>query len=408
MNGIHTSSVPGSRRLILTLVTLMACPILVAFASRFVYSMSYRDSDFFTFWLAAHMNWTGGNPYSAEQWVGEHHHFSAVWISNAVFPYPLPLATLLAPLGLLRLDQAFIVWMALTVVLVAVAAFMLLYHSPDPRIKHYAVPVAAGLLLFRPVWVTLHDGQLGGLLLFLLALTACLWEEGRWAAGGLVIAMIALKPTLGLPILGLVTLWLLANHRWRAILSMAASAAIMLLIGLVRDARWIIEFVSFGRSKLESTFGYAPSLWGMAGAVCRHNTNCSVWLGGLLVAGVMVATAAYLLAAHARLGSLAVVSLSVAVALFITPYVWDYDQVLLILPAVFVVTCLMRQDKPYLVGALFLLATDVAAIVLLLLAIQTGEDVWSGLIPAAVGLAVLWATTVTTAGHALRVVRGYR
>jgi Glycosyltransferase family 87 len=389
----------GRWRKILVMITIAACPVLVSLAYRLVHALSYADSDFFTFWLAGYMNWAGENPYSAEQWLNEHHHFAATWIPNPIFPYPLPLATLLAPLGLLRLDQAYAIWMALTFVLVVIAAFLVLYWWPNDRLKHYVGPVMAGLLLFRPVWITVRDGQLGGLLLFLLALTACLWEDGRWLTGGLAIAFVVLKPTLGLPIASLITIWLLATQRWRAVAGMAASGVCLFLLGLVRDPSWVVEFLSIGRSKLVSTFGYSPSLWGIAGTICRHDGRCSLLIGGLLAAVLIVATALFLIDARARLSPLAVVSLSVVVVVLVTPYIWAYDQVLLVLPILLVICVLVRRGKPYLVGALFFLATDVVAIILLLLANQSGEDVWSGLVPAAVGLAALWSIMAPAAGR---------
>src|SRR5947209_6450676 len=118
-------------------VLLAACPLLVVVGARIVYTLAYRDSDFFTFWLAGYMNWTGQNPYSTEQWLGQHHALGATWFPNPVFPYPLPLATLLAPLGLLRLDTAFIVWISLSLVMLVVAIFLILLRRPEPRLKHY-------------------------------------------------------------------------------------------------------------------------------------------------------------------------------------------------------------------------------------------------------------------------------
>jgi hypothetical protein len=51
------------------------CPLVVLGASRFVYSLIYRDSDFFTFWLAARMQWMGQDPYTPAQWLGGHAQF---------------------------------------------------------------------------------------------------------------------------------------------------------------------------------------------------------------------------------------------------------------------------------------------------------------------------------------------
>jgi len=387
----------GRWRTRLLFITVAACPVLVMAAYRIVYMLTYADSDFFTFWLAGHMTWTGENPYVSAQWLGGHHQFGANWIPNPIFPYPLPLATLMAPLGGLRLDQAYVVWMALSFVLLLVAATLVLVWRPDHRLKHYVVPVAAGLVLFRPLWVTVRDGQLGGLLLLLLVLAACLWEDGRGRAGGVALALIALKPSLGLPILALALIWLLATKRWGAVAAVVATELGLLVLGLIRDPRWPVEFLTIGQSKLESTFGFSPSVWGMAGAVCGQAGPCLLWTGGLLTAGLVVATGWFLIKGRNRLSPLAAIGLSVSVAVLVTPYIWAYDQILLVLPIVYIVTVLMRRGQPYLVGALFFLMVDVAAIGLLLVAVQVGQDYWSGLIPAVVGAALVWSIMATAA-----------
>jgi Glycosyltransferase family 87 len=374
----------------LALVLLAVCPLLVLVAARIVYGLAYRDSDFFTFWLAGYMNWTGQNPYSSAEWLGQHHALGATWFPNPVFPYPLPLATLLAPLGLLRLDTAYIVWISLSFLLLVVALFVILLRRPAPRLKHYLFPILAGLLLFRPMWVTLHDGQLGAVLLFALVISAALLEDRRWFLGGLAAALVAVKPTLGVPILGLLGLWLLATRQWRALAGLGAGLAVLLALGLARDPNWVGEFLTVGQWKLSTGFGFSPSLWGMAGAVCGHAPGCTTWLGGALAGALTVGLAAVLLLFSARYSALQVVALSIVASLLVTPYLWAYDQILLLLPITLVIGALIERSPVFLLNALAFLALDVLALGLLFLALQTGEDVWSGLLPLLVGAALLW------------------
>jgi hypothetical protein len=41
----------------------------VLVGARIVYTLAYRDSDFFTFWLAGYMNWTAQKPYVPASWA---------------------------------------------------------------------------------------------------------------------------------------------------------------------------------------------------------------------------------------------------------------------------------------------------------------------------------------------------
>jgi hypothetical protein len=73
---------PRIARLALALVA--ACPLIVWGAGRVVYALNYRASDFFTLWLAARMQWTGQDPYSAADWLAGHQQFAVDWIPNAI------------------------------------------------------------------------------------------------------------------------------------------------------------------------------------------------------------------------------------------------------------------------------------------------------------------------------------
>ena len=98
------------QRNIFLIIILALIPAFNLLALKIVNSLVYQDSDFFTFWLAGWMRWAGQDPYSIKQWVSGHQIFGADWIPNPIFPYPIPLSYLLAPLGLLPLKSAYIIW----------------------------------------------------------------------------------------------------------------------------------------------------------------------------------------------------------------------------------------------------------------------------------------------------------
>ncbi len=390
--GAHQGAVAQPRRdwVILAGAVLGATPLIVALAAAIVAALNSPSGDFFHFWLAGYFNWTGQDPYYSPDWLRGHGTFGAGWITYPVFAYPLPLATLLAPLGLLSLDAAHVVWLAVSVVLMIVALFMVVLRWPVPRFKHYVLPLLAGLGLFRPVWVVMHNGQLSAWLLFVAVVAAMWWDEGRWLRGGLALSLLALKPSLGLPVLGLAGLWLLAARRWRALAGLAAGLAGLYLLGALRDPAWVSKFLDSSRAMLSDTFGYAPSLWGVGGALCGHDLTCTTWLGAALAGALALGAAAYLFVRPARHDPLHVVAVAVVAALLVTPYIWAYDQLLLLLPIAAFLGELMGRGRIYLVNALAFLALDIGAIALLFVAVQTGQDIWSALVPLAVGAALVW------------------
>jgi len=363
----------------IALFTLLSIAFLW-FAVRTVRSISTTDSDFFTFWLAGWMNWARQNPYSSQQWIAGHTRFGAVWIPNPIFPYPLPLAVFLAPLGLLALEQAYVLWFYTSEAAILIFLVLIVGMWPAPKATSYLFPLVAGAFLFRPTLITLQNGQLGAIFLLILALTLLLWERERWFLGGLCLALVALKPTLGMPLLLLAGLWLAGQKKYAALAGIFLSTTILALMGYMRDPAWIAQFLAVGNRKLGETLGYSPTLWGLSGAICRHDWACTVTLGGILSICLLAFTSYILLKKGASLSPLIALSLILPVTVLITPYLWAYDQILLLIPISVATLWIAREGYPFLMAALYPIAMALLAILLLALAMQLGHDGFSALV----------------------------
>ena len=163
----------------LTLVLLFSGVFLFV-AIEIVKEMGYLNNDFFTFWLAGHMLWTGQNPYIASDWISGHSQFGVTWVPNEKFVYPLPLALFYAPLGYLSLYDARVTWVFLSEVMITLSVFALISLQTNSTRKYYIIPILAGVVLFRPTYITLFFGQISGLVLFLLVGVVYLWEMKKW------------------------------------------------------------------------------------------------------------------------------------------------------------------------------------------------------------------------------------
>jgi len=82
-------------------------------------------NDFFTFWLASRMVYQGDDPYDSSQWIKGHEEFQANFIANDTFLYPIPLAILL-PFGFLHVKGAYVAWVFLSFVMIAVSIILLI------------------------------------------------------------------------------------------------------------------------------------------------------------------------------------------------------------------------------------------------------------------------------------------
>lgn len=331
--------------------------ILFGFTSKLiVHPDNYPNSDFFSFWLSGRMLSSGQDPYEAEGWVGAHYKYGAEWISDRTFLYPLPLAILFVPFGLLPLYIAFLAWVWLSLILLWTSVALLL-SSFGVNWKHYVTPIVLGILLYRPTIPLLVNGQLSAIFLSVIVGSGVLWERGRWLWGGVLLSILFLKPNIGVPILALVVLYLLVYKSYGGLLGIVLGGAGILITGLLFDSAWIGKYLDVLQGKQLETFGYSVTLWGLFALAVDFHRNLTFLLG---VFFTLLGCSSYLIKiVKTRLAPLQGLALAVTIALLITPYLWPYDQVLLILPIVISMLAMKNRRLPYLVGALSFILLDI-------------------------------------------------
>ena len=377
------------RRLIWILPGLLFLGIVCyAVANLIVNSIDYHNNDFFTFWLAGHMVIQGGDPYSPTQWVAGHHEFGVTWIPNQAYVYPLPLSLLFAPLGLLSLYQAYIVWVALSILMILAALILLL--GTQAGSGRVAIPLVTGIIFFRPTILTLFNGQISGWILLLLTITAYLWEKGKWEWGSLVLPLLMLKPNLGAPLVLLLGLWLLVKKRYQAILAMAFMGMILLVIGFLQNPHWVSDYWSIGNTKLAETFGGSPTVWGLAALISHNQITATLIIGSL--AGLIILFGFFhaCLPGRTALRPLSVLALAVCVTLLVTPYTWTYDQLLLVLPLTTVILAMDRLGVRFPLTAIVFLGIDLLVVILLFFDVLLQVEILNVLIPLVVFCLCLW------------------
>ena len=356
------------------------CVVIMLISVWVVYTQDYADTDFFSFWLAGYSVLAGEDPYLAEWWLLAHDTFGAEWISDATFLYPMPLAIIFIPMGLLSLAQAFILWVFLSQWMILLASLLLLRRANWQAHKKYVLPILAGILLFRPVILTVFNGQLGAFFLLVLVIMMMLWENQQWLLGGLLLPLLLLKPSFGLIIGVMLGLWLIVREKWTALAGALVSSLGLCLLGWLDNPTWINEFVAIGSGKVWQTFGYSPTLWGISGQLCAHNRKCTLMLGGLLGGFCLIVFFYFVFQSPGNLSPALVLSLVIPIALLITPYVWAYDQILLIIPVLIVILAMIARDFPYIIPATLFLVISLLALAFVVLAMRTEYDMWSAVV----------------------------
>jgi hypothetical protein len=351
---------------------LIAAPIVVFLAvlvaARIVGMMDYHhnDNDFFTFWLAGHLVTLGGNPYDSAQWIAGYHQFDIGYIPNhPIFLYPLTLALFMAPLGMLPFYNAYLAWVTVSQLMIIASLIILVSLENNPRAKFFFIPLLGGIVLFRPTLLTLIQGQVGGFFLLVLVCVAYLWQKGKWFSGGLLLGLLALKPNLGLVILPLLTIWLLFQKQWRAIFGTLTSGIFILIVGLLYNSRWVIQYWQVGNNKLTETIGRYPTIWELGALIGNNNPTARLIIGGVIALLILLGFCWTILRPRADRRPLSVLALTVTVALLVTPYSWTYDQLLLILPITMVILAMDQKRVRFPLTASIFLGIDILFVIVL-------------------------------------------
>jgi hypothetical protein len=338
------------------------------------------NGDFFELWLAGRLLPAGRMLYDTQSWMPLHPLYGNLQDRNPVFPYPPVAALPFLLLGRLPLAWASTLWVTLSIGMVAGSALLCLsLWRPRPGLP-YLLPILAGALLFRPALVTFINGQLSALFLMVLILAGWSWERDRTFLGGLFLPVLALRPNLGLPILALVGLWLVARRHWSAVCGMMVSGLVMLALSWLLAPGWINPWLQVGDGKLWNTFGFHPSLWGITGTLCNHELGCTLGWGTALALPLALASLMHLVRLDLNTSPMYVLAVLVPAGLLVTPYLWAYDQTLLLLPILVLASQLYSARAPYLIVAVFPLAVSVLALLLIPAAFINGNDAWSGLL----------------------------
>lgn len=341
---------------------------------------NYQDDwDFFTFWEAPYLLLQGKDAYDASDWVQVHQQYGFP-PANPTYLYPLPLAILMLPLGLLPPLTAAVLWTALSLVAILFSIQLILSYLRAYLPMSYLLPVLCGIFFFRPVAVTIYINQLDGFILLGLVVGVLLWMRGKSFLGGILIALSVLKPQLGVPVMGLMGLWQLHQRQWKAIAGEVLGLGLLFGLGMLFDSAWLLRWLTIGGNKVSQNFYSTPTLWGLSSMICRPSLDCVRWLGAIL-ALLGIGLIAWILLRknnHDALYSLSVVSVG---ALLVSPYLWVYSQTLLVLPVLMITAEMYRRNAPYLLTATFPLLAALFSFSMVGISTLVGADIPSVLVP---------------------------
>ncbi len=372
-------------------VVIIVSVILLAGAVQITNTIEYQNSDFFQFWLGSRSVWDGSDPYDSSEWIRDHQEFGTDRIAAPIFLYPLPLALFLSPFGALPLRTAFITWTFLSEFFIIISALLLLRAQNFKYSKHLLLPIILANIIFRPTTTTLLGGQFSAWLLFFITSAAIFWHKEKWFLGGSILAFLTLKPSVGFPILLILTPWLIARKKYSAFMGIISTGFAFLLISLFKDPFWIPKYLDILSTKLGNEFGNSPTIWGFSAMACNFEKGCAAWLGGIILF-VFLTLNVWLLSRWRFSSPILALGHLISISLLSTLYLWPYDHLLLTVPIVFTMVILLEEGTPYIKVSLIFLLISITSVVIRVVTIlsELNKETIYGLLPLLVWGLTTW------------------
>jgi len=293
-------------------------------------------TDFLSFWSAGKLLVTGGSPYDVPAHIAMQRSVYASGTGHLGYFYPPVFELWSYPLGLLGYFPALIVWTVAGLTAYVAAARLWLGQL---SLRAVLIAVAA----FPAVLLTITHGQTSLFVSALLGGGLWLVTAGRKGLGGVLLGLAVIKPQFGV----LIPLVLLAGREWRAIFAATASVVLSaslatLCFGVDEWTRWlsisgavqsVLDGGTVGFAKMQSIFS-GLRLLGVDGPTAYA-----------VQGGVALVVAAGLFHVVRRTGLTAEAAAATLVgALLTTPFLLDYDLVLLGFP---IALLAMRPALPW-------------------------------------------------------------
>jgi hypothetical protein len=252
----------------------------------------------------------------------------------ARFPYPPWYALSTFYLGLMPIKAAATLWFELNLLMLFLSVW-LLTDGWSGRLRLIAFPLA---LFFFPVLGALSVGQYDFPVLLGTALLVYSLRKENVALTTLGAVLLAFKPHVGALILLSVLGWLIGNRTdfGRGVMrSLVIAGVFLFIVSFLADPMWIISY-----PKMLLSYQSEGNV-----TTCSECASLPVWLsrwffdGSLAIAAIIavillvVLVAAFLAIRHDLLKSPALLLTSaLLITLFVSPYLYNYDFLLLLIP----------------------------------------------------------------------------
>jgi len=294
-------------------------------------------------------------------------------------------AIIFKPLARLRFQTALAAWTTINLLCAAIACWLLARMLPTSAGPSRSWLIPTLMLISVPMFLTLTHGQNACTSLLLLTVTICLWRSQRGFAAGLVGGLLFYKPQLAAVIAIVMTI----NLGWRTLAGYVTTGATLFIINLVALPGTITAFLHAVPKNLAYVQNECPYPWD------RHATFKAFWrillqgegiaptrmiVTALGVACISIVAIALGRALFANVNRDRLIAATIAATPLLMPFYFDYDLLLLAVPAVLLAAEWIQEEEP--VGAdRWLLGAFIALYLGMLFAPDLAERFRFNLIP---------------------------
>ena len=333
--------------------------------------------DFMSLWSDGKALALGLNPYDEAVWRPLRANHGDTWLPDAICPFPAWTILFFVPLSLLPTQMAGALWMTISEIALIGGVFMLVralnWHS-SPR---YWVWGLVGVMLFRPLFSAIANGQLVPVLFFLLALAFYTYQKGYYAVAGMLLALQITKPSLTLFLVPLLGLILLVRRDWRTLGGFVGGGLGLLAVSWIVLPGWLFQWL--GTAKKAEIAGITPTAWGLAYDLIGDRYQTLVAIVSIALLCLVITAVIWRPRRDNLLFSLGI---ALGLSVFATPYLWAYEQLILLFPALVGLywgTTSNGAKRQLWVGG-WLLVTFGLSWTLPWVAMLRGVDTWSALV----------------------------
>jgi len=280
----------------------------------------------------------GLDPYNPQIWPDLRISAGSSIVQDPTCIYPLWTLILFAPLSLLPFSFAVSFWMTASELALVVSIFLLLLAAECQRVRWLSFSALVGGLVFRPFIVSLTSGQTTPFILLTVAGALALYARGQSFWCGFLLGLSIIKPHLLVLFLPAVGLLFLTRRDWRALGGVVASVLLLSGISWVVSPGWLFRWLRVS-AKSNLTFS-TPTLWGMAFDLMGPER----WILVGTAAVVLVSGGVLFMIVRRCEDWLFGMGLAMCGSLLVTLYLWNYDQLLLLVPAL-VAFCRFRGPR---------------------------------------------------------------